>query len=137
MFQFPGFASASWRMCRLPGTGCPIRRSADQGIFAPPRGLSQLITSFVASESPGILHVPFSPFFMTLVSIGSNISRLALRNLFCFRAPVFHTGCFDLISIARFLFWLLVLIRLSQRLAGVMTRFQHVNVLFSSSPWQS
>ena len=67
MFQFPGFASASWRMCRLPGTGCPIRRSADQGIFAPPRGLSQLITSFVASESPGILHVPFSPFFMTLV----------------------------------------------------------------------
>ena len=34
---------------RVPG--CPIRKSADQGIFAPPRGLSQLVTSFFASES--------------------------------------------------------------------------------------
>ena len=47
--------------------GCPIRKSADQWIFAPARSLSQLITSFVASESQGILHVPLSPFFMTLV----------------------------------------------------------------------
>ena len=47
--------------------GCPIRKSADQWIFAPARSLSQLITSFVASESLGILHVPLSPFFMTLV----------------------------------------------------------------------
>ena len=29
--------------------GCPIRKSADQWIFAPPRSLSQLITSFVGS----------------------------------------------------------------------------------------
>ena len=40
------------------GLGCPIRKSADDGLFAPPRGLSQLITSFVASESQGILHTP-------------------------------------------------------------------------------
>ena len=40
-------------------TGCPIRKSADQGIFAPPRGLSQLVTSFFASESQGIPHAPF------------------------------------------------------------------------------
>ena len=40
-------------------TGCPIRRSADQRSFAPPRGFSQLITSFVASESQGIRHAPF------------------------------------------------------------------------------
>ena len=38
--------------------GCPIRTSADQWLFAPPRGFSQLITSFVASESQGILHTP-------------------------------------------------------------------------------
>ena len=39
--------------------GCPIRKSADQFICADPRSLSQLITSFVASESLGILHAPF------------------------------------------------------------------------------
>ena len=32
-------------------TGCPIRKSMDLRVFAPPHGLSQLITSFVASES--------------------------------------------------------------------------------------
>ena len=42
--------------------GCPIRKSAGQRLFAPDRGLSQLITSFFASESLGILHAPFSPF---------------------------------------------------------------------------
>ena len=38
--------------------GCPIRKSADQGLCAPPRGLSQLITSFIASESLGIPRAP-------------------------------------------------------------------------------
>ena len=32
----------------------PIRKSAGQGLFAPHRGLSQLVTSFFASESLGI-----------------------------------------------------------------------------------
>ena len=43
--------------------GCPIRKSTDQWLFAPPRGLSQLITSFFASESQGIPHTPFVTFF--------------------------------------------------------------------------
>ena len=43
--------------------GCPIRTSADQGIFAPPRSFSQLITSFFASESLGILRTPLLIFF--------------------------------------------------------------------------
>ena len=43
--------------------GFPIRKSADQFIFADPRGLSQLITSFIASESQGIPRVPFLTFF--------------------------------------------------------------------------
>ena len=38
----------------LLSPGCPIRTSADQGSFAPPRGFSQLVASFVASESLGI-----------------------------------------------------------------------------------
>ena len=45
---------------RLPG--CPIRKSAGQRVFAPRRGLSQLITSFIASVSQGIRHAPLLPF---------------------------------------------------------------------------
>ena len=43
--------------------GCPIRISADQFVFADPRSLSQLITSFFASESQGILRTPLLTFF--------------------------------------------------------------------------
>ena len=43
--------------------GCPIRKSADQFAFANPRSLSQLITSFIASESLGIPRVPLFTFF--------------------------------------------------------------------------
>ena len=32
----------------LPALGCPIRKSPGQSVFAADRGLSQLITSFVA-----------------------------------------------------------------------------------------
>lgn len=48
-------------LCAVTGSlppGCPIRRSADQRAFAPPRGFSQLVTSFLASESLGIPHAP-------------------------------------------------------------------------------
>ncbi len=41
-------------------TGCPIRTSAGQWVFAPRRSFSQLITSFFASESQGIPHAPLS-----------------------------------------------------------------------------
>ena len=47
--------------------GCPIRRSADRRLFAPPRGFSQLIASFVAFESLGILHAPLFTFFPACV----------------------------------------------------------------------
>ena len=42
--------------------GCPIRKSRDQRSFAPTPGLSQLITSFIASMSQGIRHAPFTTF---------------------------------------------------------------------------
>jgi hypothetical protein len=43
--------------------GCPIRKSSDRKLFALPRSLSQLITSFFACESLGIPHTPLSTFF--------------------------------------------------------------------------
>ena len=59
------FSSARSRIIRhvfnMPG--CPIRKSTDQFAFADPRGLSQLITSFFASESLGIPRVPLFTFF--------------------------------------------------------------------------
>ena len=53
-------ASAGWQSFRLPG--CPIRKSADQRPFAPTRGLSQLVTSFIACKSLGIHRTPFPAF---------------------------------------------------------------------------
>jgi hypothetical protein len=62
MFQFPAFASAL-----LPITlrwGYPIRKSTDQRLFAPTRGLSQLTTSFIASGCLGIPHALLFTFFL-------------------------------------------------------------------------
>ena len=61
---------------RSPAAGCPIRKSVLWRVFAPGHGLSQLVTSFFASESQGILHVPFSPF---LLWSGSPFTRISLR----------------------------------------------------------
>ena len=63
MFQFPALASIKdgWHSFRMPG--CPIRKSLDQRLFAPTQSLSQLITSFIASESQGIRHAPLFTFF--------------------------------------------------------------------------
>ena len=58
MFQFPAFASGLGRMAPTRVPGCPIRTSADQRLLAPPRGFSQLATSFIACESLGIHRAP-------------------------------------------------------------------------------
>ena len=73
MFQFPALASIKdgWHSFRMPG--CPIRKSSDQRLFAPTRSLSQLITSFIASESQGIRHAPLFTFFQTY-SFGIQVS---------------------------------------------------------------
>ena len=49
--------SIGWQGIALPGF--PIRKSADLCLFAAPRGLSQLVTSFFGSWCQGILHVLF------------------------------------------------------------------------------
>ncbi len=59
MFQFTGFAPlAGYYVFNI--VGCPIRIPADHIVCADPRGFSQLIASFIASESLGIPHTPFS-----------------------------------------------------------------------------
>jgi hypothetical protein len=79
MFQFPAFASYPYvfrirYLVTIPGNrtvacaaapifqaskvGCPIRKSTDQRVFAPPRGLSQRITSFIACACQGIHQLP-------------------------------------------------------------------------------
>ena len=60
-FGSPGLPRAS-RGAMQRMAGCPIRKSLLVRVCAPGQGLSQLVTSFFASESQGILHVPFSPF---------------------------------------------------------------------------
>ena len=52
--------------------GFPIRKSPDQRLCASPRSLSQLITSFIATESQGIRHAPgFALFRHSSPSFGS------------------------------------------------------------------
>lgn len=62
MFQFPAFTHGIHRVSGHSLTGCPIRISADQFVCADPRSFSQLITSFIASESLGIHRLPFLTF---------------------------------------------------------------------------
>ena len=44
--------------------GCPIRISPDHSLFAANRSFSQLVTSFIASESLGIPHTPLIAFLI-------------------------------------------------------------------------
>ena len=47
----------------LKEVGCPIRKSTDQRVLAPPRGLSQPATSFIASQCQGIHHMLLDTWF--------------------------------------------------------------------------
>ena len=71
-----GYLDVSVPRVRLPrllggypvnGMGCPIRVPPGQWLFAPPQGLSQLITPFFASESQGILRTPLVTFFLRIL----------------------------------------------------------------------
>ena len=78
MFQFPGYAPLA-RYHAFSMVGCPIRTPADHVLFADPRSFSQLITSFVASESLGILHTLFSYFFFQVIRLLLLMTRLCAR----------------------------------------------------------
>ena len=90
MFQFPGFAPRHCVVMESLPSGCPIRTSALHWVFAPGRGFSQLVTSFFASESLGILHVPFPPFFFPLKEAGP--LPVLFLSLFYFLPPGTQAG---------------------------------------------
>src|SRR5579872_5119686 len=99
MFQFPRFAfdpyvfrikyllliSANARSSRnsrlfrtasqlqISKVGFPIRKSADQSLFAAPHGLSQRTTSFIASQRQGIHRIPLRH----LIALITNAHRSA------------------------------------------------------------
>ena len=63
MFQFSGcdfniLFCSDINNCLLRQLGFPIRKSPDQSVFAAPRSLSQLTTSFIASYRQGIHLLP-------------------------------------------------------------------------------
>ena len=63
--------------------GCPIRKSTDQIVCADPRSLSQLITSFVASESLGIHRLPLSVFAPKMLQVAYPHPGCILTYLIC------------------------------------------------------
>ena len=94
MFQFPGFASPPTRRgCRpTRPAGCPIRKSAHRRVCAPPRGLSQLVASFFASESQGILRAPLSPFLLSFPGDRCNGARSSPLSAGPGRPPAFFVA---------------------------------------------
>ena len=94
MFQFPRLAfdpyvfrikyllliSANERLVlstasqlQISKVGFPIRKSADQSLFAAPHGLSQRTTSFIASQRQGIHRIPLRH----LIALITNAHRSA------------------------------------------------------------
>ena len=83
------------------GLGCPIRTSADRRPSAPPRGFSQLITSFVASESQGIpctLLVTYSILYSFLLLTTTPVVGAAAVKLIFFQ---FLSKNFCILSVCR------------------------------------
>ena len=76
---------------------------------APPRSLSQLITSFFASETLGIPHTPFFCSFLSLLSLSHHVNVLFWLLFFCFR---FWFLCLS--GIKLYLYTLLKLWRISE-----------------------
>ena len=77
MFQFGGFPTYTYvfsiRSMVLHHRGFPIRKSADRSLFAAPRSLSQLVTSFIGSLCQGIhLMLLFAWTFLTFQFSFSN-----------------------------------------------------------------
>ena len=62
--------------------GCPIRKSAGQRPFAPPHSLSQLTTSFIASESQGIPRVPLLAYYKLYLTYFAKFCPNVLLHVF-------------------------------------------------------
>ena len=97
------FSSARSRILQLSfrQLGCPIRKSTDQFAFANPRSLSQLITSFIASESLGIPCVPLFTFF---TSVALLLLRCCFIILNCFKTILLSSLVFFFFQYVKELF---------------------------------
>lgn len=77
MFQFtglpPGTLCIQVLVTGLLRRGCPIRKSADQGLFAAPRSLSQLVASFFGHLYQGIHHALFVALPIFLIDFSANL----------------------------------------------------------------
>ena len=74
MFQFTGLAPPKWQQV-FNLLGFPIRTSADRKLFALPRSFSQLVASFIASESQGIHRLLLLIFYSILSKISKNYTH--------------------------------------------------------------
>ena len=91
------FSSPGWPLSRchvFHMTGSPIRTSADLRPFAPPRGFSQLVTSFFASESQGIPRTPFLDFLVSSFNCKRFIRLILGFFLFQVRSILFRISLF-------------------------------------------
>ena len=104
MFQFPAFASSIRKIPESLPVGCPIRKSTHQRPFAPPRGLSQLIASFIACKSLGIHRTPFLTCYASFLSLRKESEKRVLKvyfwltpfrllYVFIFTHPLYQQGC--------------------------------------------
>ena len=89
--------------------GFPIRKSADQRLFAPPHGLSQRTTSFIASQRQGIHRMPLRHLIVLMIDarpLGrgetahqwcapSRIGRASVKRDQCLVGIVRKTSCFE------------------------------------------
>ena len=87
MFQFSGFPSIHYGFMHgsqvLHLRGFPIRKSADRSLFAAPRSLSQLVTSFFGSWCQGIhlmLFLAWTSSFFSSLKIAFAFFCLSLAN---------------------------------------------------------
>src|SRR5579883_1586335 len=100
MFQFPRFAfdpyefrikylllisanaRPSWKTAsqlQISKVGFPIRKSADQSLFAAPHGLSQRTTSFIASQRQGIHRIPLRHLIALITNAHRSAATASLR----------------------------------------------------------
>lgn len=82
--------------------GFPIRKSTDQRVFAPPRSLSQRITSFIACACQGIHQLPLRHLIVLIANTHRAIRRIvAQRDLEEIVASAKSCAELDLMSLAQ------------------------------------
>ena len=119
MFQFPTFPAQDYgfilRSMILHHSGFPIRKSADRSLFTAPRGLSQLVTSFIGSWCQGI-----------------HLMLFIAWTLFCFvlYKLLFAIYCLSFVSI---IFSLGLLLSIVKKLCFLIFEFFHLDFDFSLS----